>query len=65
MHDEANRLVGVNNRLRGLNNWLYKRVNSLEEELEKVKTDFEHLNMILQSFNYEGESNKPTKCEKC
>jgi len=64
-HDEANRLAGVNNRLRGLNNWLDKRVNSLEEELEKVKTDFKHLNMIFQSSNYEGESNKPSKCENC
>jgi len=64
-HEEANRLVGVNNRLKGLNNWLKKRVSSLEEELKIVKTDFEHLNMIFQSFKYEGESSKPTKCENC
>jgi len=36
-HDEVNMLAGVNNRLRDLNNWLDKTVNSLEEELEKLK----------------------------
>jgi len=40
-----------------------KRVSSLEEELENVKTDFEHLNMIYQSSDYENESSKPAKCE--
>jgi len=64
-HEEANRLVGVNNRLKGLNKWLEKRVSSLEEELENVKTDFEHLNMIYQSSDYENESSKPAKCENC
>ena len=33
-HDEANRLV-LSNRLKELNSWLEKRVNALEEELEK------------------------------
>jgi len=28
-------------------------------------TDFEHLNMIYQSSDYEGESSKPAKCENC
>jgi len=37
----------------------------LKEELEKVKIDFEHLNIIFQSSNYEGESSKATKCENC
>jgi len=45
-HKEANRLAGVNNRLKDLNNWLEKRVSSLEEELQNVKIDFDHLNMI-------------------
>jgi len=44
---------------------LEKRVSSLDEELENVKTDFEHLNLIFQSSNYEGESSKPTKYENC
>ena len=64
-HEEANRLARVNNRLKGLNNWLEKRVSSLEEKLENVKTDFEHLNMIYQSSEYENESSKPAKCESC
>jgi len=64
-HEEANRLVGVNNRPKGLNNWLEKRVNSLEEELENVKIDFDHLNMIYQSSYNEGEFSKPAKCENC
>jgi len=37
----------------------------LEEELENVKTDFEHLNKIYQSSDYENESSKPAKCENC
>jgi len=65
MHEEAIRLAAVNNRLKGMNNWLEKRVSSLEEELENVKTDFEHLDMIYQSSNYENESSKPAKCENC
>jgi len=60
-HDEANRLTLANNRVKGLNNWLEKRVNTLEV----VKTDFEHLNMIFQSSNFEGESSKLAKCENC
>jgi len=62
---QANRLVGVNNRLKGLNNWLEETIISLEEDLETVKTDFEHLNMIFQSFKFEGESSKLAKCENC
>jgi len=42
-HEEANRLVLSNNRLKGLNSWLEKRVEALEEELEKSKSDFENL----------------------
>ena len=64
-HEEANRLASVNNRLKGLNNWLEKRVSSLQEELQIVKTDFDHLNMIYQSSYNEGESSKPAKCENC
>ena len=64
-HDEENILALANNRLKGLNNWLEKRVNSLEEGLENVKTDFDHLNMIFQSSNLEGESSKLVKFENC
>jgi len=64
-HEEANRLPSVNNRLKGLNNWLEKRVSSLEEELQIVKTDFDPLNMIYQSSYNEGESSKLAKCENC
>jgi len=64
-HEEANMLASVNNRLKGLNNWLEKGVSSLEEELQIVKTDFDHLNMIYQSSYNEGESSKSAKCENC
>jgi len=30
-----------------------------------MNSDFEHLNMIFQSSKYEGESNKPSKCDNC
>ena len=40
-HDEANILVLSNNRLKDLNSWLEKKVKSLEEDLEKAKSDFE------------------------
>jgi len=57
-HDEANRLAMSNNRLKGLNNWLEERFNSFQEELKTVNFDFEHLNIIYQSSNHEGESIK-------
>jgi len=44
-HEEANRWALSINRLKGLNNWLENRVKTLEEELEKSKTDFENLEM--------------------
>jgi len=44
-YNEADKLTLANNMLKGLNNWLEKRVNSLEEELETVKSNFEHLNI--------------------
>jgi len=58
-------LALANTRLKSLNKWLEKRVNSLEEELENAKIDSEHLNMIFQSSNYDGESRKLAKCENC
>jgi len=29
LHDEANKIVVINNRLKGLNNWLENKVNQL------------------------------------
>jgi len=40
-----------------------KESQLIEEELEIVKTDFEHLSMIFQFSNLKGESSKPAKCE--
>ena len=37
----------------------------MEEELQIVKNDFDHLNIIYQSSYNEGESSKPAKCENC
>ena len=48
-HDEANKLVLSNNRLKDLNSWLKKRVKSLEEDLEKEKSDFEKLENHLKN----------------
>jgi len=42
-------LVLSNNRLKDLNSWLKKRVKSLEEDLEKEKSDFEKLENHLKN----------------
>jgi len=63
-HEEANILALSNNRLKGLNNWLEGRVQELEDELLKVKTDFDHLEMIYKPFS-DFDSSKPTNCETC
>lgn len=43
---------------KGLNNWLENRVNTLEEQLRNVKTDFENLKIIYKksSCSYAGTS---------
>ena len=51
-HDEANRLVLSNNRLKDLNSWLEKKVKSLEEELEKAKSDFEKLENLFWYYSF-------------
>jgi len=65
-HEEENRLTLSNNRLKGLNNWWRNKINSLQEELQYVKIDFEHLKMIYKVASYiEVVSCKPTKFENC
>jgi len=63
-HEEANRLALSNNRLKGLNNWLEGKVKGLEDELLKVKTDFDNLEMIYKTSS-DLDSSKPTNCENC
>jgi len=65
-HEETNILAFSKNKLKGLNNWLEDKVNSLEEELKTVKSNFEHLKIIYKAYMCnEVESCKSTKCEKC
>jgi len=60
-HEEANRLALSNNRLKGLNNWLKGRVKELEDEVLKLKTDFEHFEIIYKtSSNFD--SSHPVNC---
>jgi len=61
-HEEANRLALSNNRLKWLNNLLKNRVKTLEEELEKSKTDFENLEMHCKNSSLLSNSKV---CENC
>jgi len=61
-HEKANKLALSNNRLKGLNNWLESRVKELEDELLKLKTDFDHLEIIYKASN-DFDSSKPINCE--
>jgi len=61
-HEEANKLDLSNNQLKGLKNWLEGRVKELEDELLKVKTDFDHIEMIYKASSDFGFS-KSTNCE--
>ena len=61
-HEEAKRLVFSNNRLKGLNNWLEKRVQKLEEELEKSKIDFENMENHCKNSSHMCDS---LVCENC
>jgi len=63
-HEEANRLALSNNRLKGLNNWLEDRVKELVDEVLKLKTDFDHLEIIYKaSSNFD--SSQPINFENC
>ena len=42
-HEETNKLALSNNRLKGLNNWIENWVTTLEEGLNKAKTNLENL----------------------
>jgi len=61
-HKEANKLALSNNRLKGLNNWLKGRVKELEDEVLKLKTDFDHLEIIYKASS-NLDSSKPINCE--
>ena len=49
-HEEANKLVLLNNKLKGLNNLLETRVKILEKELDNSRGDFETLDIIYKKF---------------
>ena len=61
-HDEANRFVLSNNRLKDLYSWLEKRVKSLEEDMEKAKSDFEKLETHLKNSSCKCDT---LICENC
>ena len=65
-HEEANRLALSNNRLKGLKNWLEGRVKELEDELFKMKTYFDNLEMIYKSAaSRDFDSSKLANCADC
>ena len=55
-------MVLSNKCFKGLNNWLEKRVKSLEEELEKSKSDFENLKNHCKNSSHMCDS---LVCENC
>ena len=50
--------------MKGLNNWLEGRIKELEDELLKLKTDFDYLEMIYKASS-DFDSSKPINCENC
>ena len=50
--------------MKELNNWLEGRVKKLEDELLKLKTDFDHVEKIYKASSNFG-SSKPINCENC
>ena len=66
LHNEANKIVVMNNRLKGLNSWLENRVSQLESEIVDLKTDFEHLEIIYSNSIDCSKKYLATKpCENC
>ena len=66
LHNEANKIVIMNNRLKGLNSWLENIVSQLESETNDLKTNFEHLEMIYSNLVNCYEKKLAIKpCEKC
>jgi len=58
-HEEVNKLAR-SNRLKGMNNWLEARVNELEDEVLRLKTDLDHYKTCSNL-----DSSKPANCENC
>jgi len=50
--------------LKGLNNSLEGKIKELEDELLKLKTNFDHLEMIYKASS-EFDSNNLINCENC
>ena len=50
--------------MKGLNNWLEDRVKKLEDEVLKLKTDFDHLEIIYKASSI-IDSCQPINCENC
>jgi len=61
-HEEANKLALSNNRLKDLNNWLEDRGKELEDEVLKLKTDFDHFEIIYKTSS-SLDSSQPINCE--
>jgi len=49
LHNEANKILVMNNQLKGLNSLMENRVSQLKLEIAGLKTDFEHLEMIYSN----------------
>jgi len=66
LHNEAKKIVVMNNWLKGLNNRLEKRVSQLESETTDLKTDFEQVEMIYSNSVDCSEKQLAIKpCESC